>query len=163
MIENEALHKEIDLIQTCITRMAGNSFLLKGWMLTVVAAVWAFTISANSTITVCAALLIIILAFWHLDAFFLRTEKMYRKMYEWVLIERKKDNEAFLYDLNPHRFDAEVGPHFKVMFSLTLRYFYGIPFLLIMAILIWQVAMLVISNQCTCDTEACYVVWMRCK
>ena len=26
------LHKEIDLIQSCINRMAGNSFLLKGWV-----------------------------------------------------------------------------------------------------------------------------------
>ena len=30
-IDNEIIHKEIDLIQSCISRMANNSFLLKGW------------------------------------------------------------------------------------------------------------------------------------
>ena len=30
-ISIEEIHKEIDLIQSCITRMAQNSFMIKGW------------------------------------------------------------------------------------------------------------------------------------
>ena len=43
MAENniEVIHKEIDLIQNCISRMAQNSFLIKGWALTVVTVVLA--------------------------------------------------------------------------------------------------------------------------
>ena len=32
---NEELFKEIDLIQSCIERMARNSFYVKGWALTI--------------------------------------------------------------------------------------------------------------------------------
>ena len=32
-LSTEIIHKEIDLIQSCISRMANNSFLLKGWLI----------------------------------------------------------------------------------------------------------------------------------
>lgn len=38
-IQVEELHKEIDLIQECINRMANNSFLLKGWLVSIIAVV----------------------------------------------------------------------------------------------------------------------------
>ena len=37
----EEVHTEIDLIQTCITRMANNSFLIKGWMISLIAVIIA--------------------------------------------------------------------------------------------------------------------------
>jgi hypothetical protein len=55
---------------------------------------------------------------------------MYRKMYKWVLEKRKNDDSTFLYDLNPNRFKDEVGSIRKVMMSVTLKCFYGIPTLL---------------------------------
>jgi ABC-type proline/glycine betaine transport system permease subunit len=42
-MDNTNLHKELDLIQNCITRMANNSFLLKGWLITLIVAVLALT------------------------------------------------------------------------------------------------------------------------
>ena len=39
-MENENLHKEIDLIQACINRMAKNSFSCKGWNLTLIVGVF---------------------------------------------------------------------------------------------------------------------------
>ena len=44
---NEELFKEIDLIQGCINRMANNSFLIKGWALSVFAGATAFTQGEN--------------------------------------------------------------------------------------------------------------------
>ena len=41
--DKENLHKEIDLIQECIKRMASNSFLLKGWTISLVAVVLALS------------------------------------------------------------------------------------------------------------------------
>ena len=35
------LEKEIDLIQACINRMAQNSFMVKGWAITLIAVVLA--------------------------------------------------------------------------------------------------------------------------
>lgn len=37
----EQLHKEIDLVQSCISRMANNSFMCKGWLLSLIVAILA--------------------------------------------------------------------------------------------------------------------------
>lgn len=138
-MDKEILHKEIDLIQACITRMANNSFLLKGWSITIIAVVLALADKAGNPALLSAILLIPLLSFWYLDAFFLRTEKMYRKMYEWIIVNRPNKIKEHLYDLNPHRFSNEVDSNWKVMWSVTLRYFYGIPFLITLAIIIYRI------------------------
>lgn len=137
-MENENLHKEIDLIQSCINRMANNSFLLKGWMISIYAVVLTLAVNKLTPILLLATVLVPTLCFWYLDAFFLRTEKMYRKMYEWVLVERKKDNIEYQYDLNPRRFQNEVDSLFSVMKSNTLRVFYGIPCLAVICVILYQ-------------------------
>lgn len=140
MYENniEAVHKEIDLIQSCINRMAHNSFLIKGWTITIVAVVLALAEKLTDSTYLCFVVLIPIISFWYLDAFFLQTEKMYRKMYEWVLDARKKEDDSYLYDLNLHRFKEHVDSRFKIMRSITLRVFYGIPFFIVLVIIGYQ-------------------------
>jgi hypothetical protein len=135
----EIIHKEIDLIQNCINRMAQNSFLIKGWALTVVAVVLALSEKLTDSIYLCMVILIPLVAFWYLDAFFLQTEKMYRKMYEWILEARTKEDYSHLYDLNPHRFEDKVDSIRQIMCSITLRVFYGIPFIIVVAIIIYQI------------------------
>lgn len=44
-IKTEELHKEIDLIQGCITRMADSSFQLKEWYITLIAVALTVLIS----------------------------------------------------------------------------------------------------------------------
>ena len=133
------IHKEIDLIQSCISRMAHNLFLIKGWTLTIVAGVLALTEKSIDNYMITAILIIPLFCFWYLDAFFLQTEKKYREMYKWILIERKKDNDDMLYDLNPTRFDEKVDSKCKIMFSKTLWWFYGIPLLIVIVILGFQI------------------------
>lgn len=137
-IENDILHKEIDLIQACISRMAHNSFLIKGWTITIVAVVLALAEKTASPSLLCTIMLIPLISFWWLDTFFLRTERMYRKMYEWVLKSRAEGNDEMLYDLNPRRFEAQVDSRFKIMRSGTLRWVYGIPLLIVLGIIGFQ-------------------------
>ena len=40
-ISIEEIHKEIDLLQSCITRMAQNSFMIKGWFVSCYAVILA--------------------------------------------------------------------------------------------------------------------------
>ena len=40
-MDKDELFKEIDLIQGCINRMAQNSFMLKGWAVTLAAGIFA--------------------------------------------------------------------------------------------------------------------------
>ena len=133
----EILHKEIDLIQDCIKRMANNSFLLKGWTVSLVVIVLAIG-KDHEFKKVFPILMLLIACFWYLDAFFLRTEKMYRKMYEWV-IKNRKNTEEYLYHLDPHRFSNDVAGEIKIMFSKTLCVFYGIPFLVFLMGFLYQI------------------------
>jgi hypothetical protein len=126
-MDNDVLHKEIDLIQACITRMASNSFLLKGWAVSIIAVILALADKALDPVLLSAVVLIPLFSFWYLDAFFLRAERMYRKMYEWVIEKRCADDNSHLYDLNPHRFESAVESTRRTMWSITLRWFYGIP------------------------------------
>ena len=52
-MSNETLHKEIDLIQACVTRMANNSFLLKGWAISIVAVILALADKALEAALLC--------------------------------------------------------------------------------------------------------------
>lgn len=128
MNENE-LFKEIDLIQDCINRMAKNSFMLKGWALTLFAGVTAVTKGSNFSdlATLVCATIVPYVCFWILDAYFLHTEQKYRKLYDIVLKKRKNNDDEGQFELDPKVINN--GCFIKTMFSSTLLFFYGIPLL----------------------------------
>ena len=78
-ISIEEIHKEIDLIQACITRMAQNSFVIKGWFVSIYAVILALLPERVNMFLLCISLVAVNVIFWYLDGFFLRTEKIYRK------------------------------------------------------------------------------------
>ena len=116
----EYMLKEIDIIQDIIRRMAFNSFMIKGWAITLV--VVALLLKGTEYQVWIA--FIPLLVFWFLDAYFLWQERMYRKLYEWVINNRLKTDE-YLFDMNAYRFKDEVQSRFRIMFSITLGWFYG--------------------------------------
>lgn len=128
-MDKEGLYKEIDLIQGCINRMSQNSFMLKGWALTVFAGVTAFTKGENlsSLLTIIFTMIVPYTCFWLLDSFFLQTEKKYRRLYNMVITKRKAGDLEGQFDLNPNQVKNEC--YLKSMFSWTLLVFYGIPLL----------------------------------
>ena len=94
-------YKEIDLIQSCINRMTQNSFVIKGWLIALVAVILALLPEKFNVIFLCVVCLMLILCLWYLDAFFLKTEKLYRWKYNWV-IKNRMNSDEFIFDLNPH-------------------------------------------------------------
>ena len=139
-MDKETLHKEIDLIQGVINRMANNSFLLKGWTITIIVAVLALTkdtLVTNDVTYFSLILLIPLVVFWYLDAFFLHKERCYIKLYDWV-IENRLKTEEFQYNLNYRRFEKKVDSILKIMWSDTLLTFYGITALILIGITIYN-------------------------
>ena len=86
MEENKRKH--LEMIQSVISRMAHNSFLLKGWSVTLSAAVLALLTKESSNGSVFIALLPAIM-FWGLDGYFLRQELLFRRHYDYVVLDRK--------------------------------------------------------------------------
>ncbi len=155
MADLKAIHKELDLVQDVIKRMADNSFKVKAWMMSIFGAVLALAksgllssiggVAGNDDMMGYIALFLVatVLVFWYLDAFFLRTEKLYRELYKWV-VNNRPHTDAYLYDLNTFvrevdgRQDnllARTPSVFKVMLSKTLLPFYILPLLLSLLIL----------------------------
>ncbi len=140
-MDNEVLHKEIDLIQNVISRMANNSFLLKGWMVAIIVGVSVLThdtLVTNDIKYFSLILVLPVLFFWYLDGFFLHKEKCYRKLYEWVVKNRHKTSKN-LYSLDYTPFEGKVDSIPKIMFSKTLRVFYGIPIIIFTAIILHNI------------------------
>lgn len=141
-LTNDEIHKEIDLIQSCINRMAKNSFMVKGWMVTLVAAFVALLSDKVSEIVIAVLSGAIIFCFWFIDGFFLKTEKLFRKKYEWVIKNRPVNNGNCLYDLNPYNKEMWLNPDEKMpnivscMFTKTLIPFYGVPLLVAISVIL---------------------------
>ena len=74
--------RHMEMIQEVISRMANNSFALKGWTVTLVAGI--FTLSGDAIGTNFWFLFIPIIIFWGLDAFYLSKERSYRALYKHV-------------------------------------------------------------------------------
>ena len=139
-MSQEILHKEIDLIQGTINRMATNSFYLKGWTVSIIVAVLALTdhtIIDDEPKYFTLVLLLPLAAFWYLDAYFVHKEKCYRELYNWVITNRNKSSDH-LYCLNYKRFEGKLNSSFKMMWSGTLLLFYGMITLILLLITLYN-------------------------
>src|SRR5262245_56683787 len=77
--------------------MGNNSFLLKGWTVTLVAALFAFGAKeADRTFLVIAW--VPVLAFAGLDAYFLRHERLFRRLHKKVAAKSDNDPVDFAMD-----------------------------------------------------------------
>lgn len=136
----KVLEKEIDLIQNCINRMSQHSFYLKGWLVTLIGILFALKPANLILVNIC--LIFISILFWYLNATYLRYEKQYRELYDWVIKARLNNNTDFLYNLRldiNERFISSVDSRFKIMFQNTLLTFYGSLTLLLIFVLIFLV------------------------
>ena len=131
-MENKVAH--LEMIQRVITRMASNSFLIKRWSVTLVAALFALTAVNMNVLFTCLAFFPIFM-FWALDAYFLRQEKLFQKLYDHV---RLSDRVDFSMDTRP--FEEQVAGIFGVVWSVTLQLFHGtitIVVILVTLLLVW--------------------------
>ena len=106
---SEDKRKHLELIQGIINRMASNSSSMKGWAITLVAALFALSAQDAEQRYVYIALLPAF-AFWMLDAYYLQQEKLFRKLYDEV---RRKPSTDYSMDTSGIARDSlnEVAVH----------------------------------------------------
>ena len=117
----EAKLKHLEFIQTIITRMAHNSFLLKGWSITVVGAIIGLNKDGIDWKIVLISFFLILM-FWALDAYFLNQERLFRGRYDEV---RTKSPETIDFSMGLENASAVKTDWFITFFSVTLRLYYG--------------------------------------
>ena len=112
----------LGFVQGAVNRMAGDSFLVKGWSVTLVTAIVALAAKGGGPCLILVAYPPTVV-FWLLDAHFLRLERLYRKLYDTV---RMKQAEDIDFSMDTSVFDREVASFRATMFSRTLVWFHGI-------------------------------------
>ncbi len=128
----ESKLKHLEMIQGVINRMASNSFLLKGWSVTLISALFALAAKDTNQLFIYLAYFPCV-AFWSLDGFFLWQEKMYRKLYQEVTQKPESDID---FNLNAVKYKDDVESWFSVCFSTTLKMFHGVIFGVIVLIML---------------------------
>jgi hypothetical protein len=116
--------KRLDILQNIIARMAQNSFTIKGWAVTVVGALLAFSSKETDRwMAICAIYPAI--AFWGLDAYYLMQERLFRDLSQ----QRAEPGKEFEFKTKP-----TPGGFFSAAFSVTVFPLYVVP--VMMALLI---------------------------
>jgi hypothetical protein len=121
MTDMEDKRAHLTMIQAVISRMAGNSFLLKGWAVTVTAGVAALASNKDDHRFVFIALLPT-LVMWPLNGYFLCQERRFRKLYDQV---RLLPQDQIDYSMKPSGRPLSNISWLKCTFSKTLNMFYG--------------------------------------
>lgn len=119
MDENKKKH--LEFIQLVITRMNVNSFLLKGWSVTLVAALFAFA-AKDTNIEYVLITYVSTPIFWFLDGYYLSQERQYRGLYNFVRNLAANDID---FDMNANPFNKGKNHWISSVFSITLLLFYG--------------------------------------
>lgn len=131
----ENKRKHLEFIQLTITRMAANSFLIKGWMVTMIAALFAISSKDSNNNYVMLAFFPVPI-FWLLDGYYLWQERLFRALYDKV---RNTDENKIDYSMNTKQFVGGRRTWIRSIFSKTLNFFYG--FLIVLMILITKFIM----------------------
>lgn len=120
-LENKLKH--LEFIQAAIDRMASNLFLLKGWTVTLIAALFALAAKDSDR----AYFLIAYLPagmFWALDAYFLSQERRFRSLYDHV---RTLDESKIDFSMDTSSFAGREGNSWlAALKSRTLVMYYGV-------------------------------------
>lgn len=100
--------------------MAGNCFMLKGWAITLVAALFALSAKdANHSYIFIAYFPVVI--FWILNGYFLSQERLFRDLYDHV---RKLEESKIDFSMDASSFKNNKNSWACSIFSKTLSIFY---------------------------------------
>lgn len=118
--------KHLDMVQSAINRMAGNSFILKGWTITLTAALFDLAAKDAQRWVIVIAFFPAI-AFWGLDAFYLELERRFRRMHEEVAKKlRGEPSTIILFEMTTKRYGNGAKGWGQALFSRSVLPFHGI-------------------------------------
>ncbi len=119
-MENKLKH--LEFIQNVITRMNSNSFLIKGWTITLVSALFALA-AKDANLNYVLITYVVIPVFWLLDGFYISQERQYRDLYSEITAKGENDID---FNMNASSYCKGNRTWFAGVFSKTLIPFYGI-------------------------------------
>lgn len=128
-MENKLKH--LEFIQNTINRLSNNSFILKGWSITLTAALFIL-LEKDHSIKFVIIVYFPLIAFWFLDTYFLWQERLFRVLYEKV---REIPEDKIDFSMRVDIPSKGKNTYHETFTSCTLSCFY-IPLVLVMSIVI---------------------------
>jgi len=119
--------KHLEFIQSIINRLAHNSFVLRGWAVTLVTGIFILSVARFSNggtvvLSYVPFLALPLLFFWILDGYFLAQERCFRSLYDDV---RKLDVKKIDFAMNVSSYKKRCDRTWLgSMFSKTVFLFY---------------------------------------
>jgi len=110
------------MIQGVVNRLSHNSFLLKGWSVVMISAMFALAAKDSQILFVYLSYFPAI-AFWGLDGYFLYQEKLFRALYDHV---RELKEENIDYSMDTSIVKDKATSWGCVTISTTLIVFHGV-------------------------------------
>lgn len=128
--------KHLEFIQNIVDRMASHSFLLKGWTITLVAALFALA-AKDSDISFAVLALFPALSFWGLDAYYLQQERLFRRLYSAVCSSAGGESSSIpLFSLDTTSFRDGVDTWFKTLWTPTILAIHGMIVALVIVVIV---------------------------
>jgi hypothetical protein len=122
--------EHLKFAQAVVARMGTNSFLLKGWTVTLVATLFAFGAKeADRAFVVIAWVPVVVFA--GLDAYFLRRERLFRRLYDKVAVAPADAPVSFSMDTSEY---VAAETWWGALGSKTILWFY-LPVALLLGVL----------------------------
>ena len=133
-VESDAVRAYLPMIQSVITRLAGNSASCKTWCVTLISALTVLAIDKGRPNAILVAF-IPAGVFFFLDAYYLSLERDFRDLYN-GFVKKLHNGQAFksdLYVLKPEKYGLihRTGAMISTIFSLSITPFYGVLLLAI--------------------------------
>lgn len=122
----------LEMIQGIVNRLSHNSFLLKGWTVILVSALFALAAKDKNALFIYLAYFPTI-AFWCLDGYFLWQERLFRALYDHV---RLMEEEHIDYSMNVNKADISGITWANTFLSKTLIAFHGVILVSIIIVMI---------------------------
>ena len=111
--------KHLEVAHGIINRMGQTSFIIKGWTVTLISALFALAAKDTNQKFILVAYFPTII-FWLLDSYFLYQERLFRKVYTHISKQTVID-----FSLATKDFDEGLSDWASVAFSKTILLFYG--------------------------------------
>ena len=124
--DKEDFRLYISLIEEIISRVANNTFIIKGWTITVISVLLTLRDSLKTDFGIYIIIIAVDGAFCFLDCFYLRKERLYRNLYSEVIkCSKDKDCKIDYYNLNTKLYTNRRTRYINVICSKSILPLYS--------------------------------------
>ena len=125
--------KHLEFIQNVITRLNSNSFQIKSWSITLVAAVLALYASTQKTDFILVGVFPTMI-FWLMDAYCLKQERKFRGLYTDVADNSENKRIVKSFDMNPDSYTRGKYSYWNILWTKTIWFVYFLIIVFLIAI-----------------------------